>query len=156
LAGAEPDDAGLSRCAECGAAWRHDRIGQRNDREQPLWRRLLTSAIAADTRRSMRDDDGRAFSAERLSAIAARTGESDPETTETVRRLRASGAPARILAAVAVAGLALLPVLMLARVAARASIALPPWVLLTLPMMLIPAAILGVFIMCSEFGLAAR
>jgi hypothetical protein len=156
LAGVRPDDRGLAQCAECGAAWRQDRIGQRDEREPPRWRRAMNAMIGADTRRAMQDDRGRAFAAERLNRIAARCERRQPHVAAIARRVRASGATARVLAAAAIGAVFFLPVVMLLRMMGRVSVALPPWILLALPVFVIPAALLIGVIGCSELGLSAR
>ena len=69
--------------------------------------------------RVLRDDTGRSFSAERLRTIAARTAGCDPQVAASVRHVRASSTPIRVVAAAAVVALFLLPLAILLRIMAR-------------------------------------
>src|SRR5690606_17219693 len=95
LAGVESNEHGLARCAECGAAWRRDRIATLAARELPTWRRFLNHMLGAEMRRKLRDDAGRTFVAERLGSIVDRCRRHEPEVAEIVARVRETSGPTR-------------------------------------------------------------
>src|SRR5690606_1528014 len=154
LTGARADDRDLAQCAECGAAWHHNRIRPLPDRHLPQWPRLLHHIIGPETRRSLRDDAGRAFAAERLRAIRARARRSDPQLADTVGRVRESSGVTRRGTALLIGLLILGQTLLLLRGALRHNVS-PVTLVMLLLMVVFVAIILGA-ILCSDFGLTAR